>query len=357
MKLIIYNLIFICILCLSLIDFSVIQYQIKVLLICFIGVLLTFFCGFRSVGVDRDSYNYLFMFNIFNSYFDSLSFGVEPGFAFITTLLKKINLDSVNYLFLVFALISVPVKIKFIYKYSKYPILSILIFYSFMYFKQDFTQIRAAVAVAIYVWAIDDILYKRPKIFILKIILASFFHVSAIILCLTYFISSREINKRNYLLTLFGSFVAANLKLTTLFLKLPFFSFLTRLQSYVEKSASGVTDPFNTLGLLFLMQFALSFLLLYFIDTIKDKDKYSIFFVKLLLCGTICLYLFGGLSVAIATRINELLVFSTCISYTYFIYLIKPKLYAVLFVIFLSCVLYWFQMYYSHILINYISWV
>lgn len=354
---IIYNLIFVCILCFSLIDFSVIQYQIKILVICLIGVFLTFFCGFRSIGVDKDSYNYLFMFDTFNSYFDSLSFGVEPGLSFVTTILKKVNLDSVNYLFLAFALISVPVKIKFIYKYSKYPILSILIFYSFMYFKQDFTQIRAAVAVAIYIWAIDDILYKRPKIFILKIMLACFFHVSTIILCLTYFISNREINKRNYFIMLFGSFVASTLKLTTLFLKLPFFSFLTRLQSYIDKSASGATDGFNTFGLLFLMQFVLSFLLLYFIDTIKDKDKYGIFFVKLLLCGTICLYLLGGLSVAIATRINELLVFSTCISYTYFIYLIKPKIASVMVVIFISCILYWFQMSYSHIVANYVSWV
>ena len=314
-----YNLIFVFILCLVTLDFVSVKQFYYLCLLVLLMILLTFFCGFRAVGVDKDSYNYLFMFDIFNGYFDSLYVGIEPGFSVVTMLLKKINLDSVNYLFLVFALLSVPVKIKFIYKYSKYPILSILIFYSFMYFKQDFTQIRAAVAVAIYVWAIDDILYKRPKIFVLKIILASFFHVSAIILCLTYFISNLKINKRNYFLMLLGSFVAANLKLTTLFLKLPFFSFLTRLQSYIEKSASGATDVFNPFGLLFLMQFTLSFLLLYFIDTIKDKDKYSIFFVKLLLWGTICLYLLGGLSVAIATRINELLVFSTCISYTYFI--------------------------------------
>ncbi|MBX9597224.1 MAG: EpsG family protein [Burkholderiales bacterium] len=352
-----YTLIFILILCLVPLDFVIVTRFYRSCLLSLFAITLTFFCAFRAVGVDKDSYNYLSMFNIFYNYFDSLSFGVEPGFSFVTTLLKKINLDSINYLFLVFALISVPVKIKFIYKYSKYPILSILIFYSFMYFKQDFTQIRAAVAVAIYVWAIDDILYKRFKLFFLKIVLASFFHVSAIILCLTYFISNKEINKRNYFLMLFGSFAAANIKLTTLFLKLPFFSFLTRLQSYIEKSASGATDVFNTFGLLFLMQFVISFLLLYFIDIIKDKDKHSVFFVKLLLCGTISLYLLGGLSVAIATRINELLVFSICISYTYFIYFIKPKLYAILFVVFLCGALYWFQMYYSHIVTDYVSWV
>lgn len=352
-----YNFIFILILILSLVDFSIMQYQTKVFIIVTIGIILTSFCGFRSIGVATDSYSYLFMFNTFNNYFDSLSVGVEPGFSVLTTLLKKIGLDSINYLFLVFALLSVPIKIKFIHKYSKYPILSILIFYSFMYFKQDFTQIRAAVAIAIYIWAIDDILCKRFKLFFLKIVLASFFHVSAIVLCITYFISNKEINKRNYFLMLFGSFVAANLKLTTLFLKLPIFSFLTRLQSYIEKSSSGKTDAFNPLGSLFLMQFALSFLLLYFIDNIKNKDKHSIFFVKLLLCGTICLYLLGGLSAGIATRINELLAFSIYISYTYFIYFIKPRIMAVTIVIFLGCTLYWFQMFYDPIMMPYHSWL
>lgn len=330
----------------------------KVLFILITGYLVLF-AGTKELGVDRDSFNYLQMYELFQEYFDALKFGIEPGISIIGVLLRKIGFNEVYDLFFVFALIGVSLKIQAIIKYSPIPLLSIFLYYCFMFFKQDFTQIRAAVATGVFLWSIDDILDKRFIKYALKILLASCFHSSAIVYLPIYFINTNSINKGLYLKCMLGAFILANLKITSILLQLPIISYFGRLQSYADKVSIGASgsDVFNPLGLLFIFQLILGFSMLYFVDIIARKDRYGILFVKLIVIGNIYLYLLGSIAATVATRICELFYVTLFISGVYFIYFIRPLWCGIIFTILVGCVYWAFQMLYDPIMMPYHSWL
>ncbi len=352
-----YDLIFIAILCLVPLNFIIIDRFYVVCSLFLLSAILTLLCGFRAIGVDQDSYNYFFMFNMFNNYFDSLSVGVEPGFSVLTTLLKKVGLDSMNYLFLVFALLSVPIKIRFIYKYSKYPILSILIFYSFMYFKQDFTAVRAAVAIGLFLWAIDDLFERNKYKYFIKIALACFFHISSIAYIPIYFLNTTTINKRMYFWWLWLSAIISNIGLFTVISRLPIISMIGKVEKYSQKVSSGAVEQFNPHGVLFMFNLFLATMIVIFSERIIIKDNRSVLFIKLTVIGNCINFIFGALSATLSGRLSDLFLIMTIISYTYFIYFIRPRVAGIIISVMVAIVLFWFNIYYVNIVNDYFSWL
>lgn len=86
----------------------------------------------------------------------------------------------------------------------------IFIFFTFGFFFGSLDRIRQYLAISVFLLAFDDILKNNFKAYFLKIIIASFFHLSALLLLLLYFLVKIKINKIIivicYIILLYGWF-------------------------------------------------------------------------------------------------------------------------------------------------------
>lgn len=148
-----------------------------------------------ETGTDWDSYYIYYLF---------LQTGItcigymEPGF----TLLTSINANCFNYTFQMacIAFLSI-VLIAWRYKkLSSYPILSLLIWFSTSL--ANIFPVRQSIAVAIFVFSWKYIQEKRLKPFLLSVLIAMTFHVTAIITIPIYFIWHKLYPKKFFIYTI-----------------------------------------------------------------------------------------------------------------------------------------------------------
>ena len=102
-------------------------------------------------------------------------------------------------IFFIYSLIAVTLTIRFIKKYSSSPILSLLIWMSYIFIIQDMIQIRQGVSSAIFLNTIPFIRKRNWKKFFGFNIIGVLFHISALTVLPLYFINVRKLHKRFYL--------------------------------------------------------------------------------------------------------------------------------------------------------------
>ncbi len=121
----------------------------------------------------------------------------EFGYFLLNSLLKTF-VNNVQWLFFFVALITNLMLFKSVKKYSTHISLSLLLYFCTVYFILDMSGIRQAIALNLFLLSIEHIVNKNFFKYLLVILLASSFHISALILLPLYFILSKEI--KNYVL-------------------------------------------------------------------------------------------------------------------------------------------------------------
>ena len=167
---------------------------LKILFI-FIGILLFFISGFRAVGIDRDYYNYI---NLYEENKDSWSFLIEPSFILISKFVKTCFNSNVTFLFVLFALIGVSTKMYAIKQLSEFWSLSLLLYISYSFILQDMTQIRVGVAAGFILLSIEPLYERKFWKFLIFSICAILFHYTALIIILLWFLNPTKINVKLY---------------------------------------------------------------------------------------------------------------------------------------------------------------
>jgi len=109
----------------------------------------------------------------------------EKGYVIFNKILSYISTNP-QFLLIVCALICGISVSYFIYKNSKLPFLSTIIYLGLPCFLINFSGLRQALAIAITLFAVPFIQKKKIIPFVLIVIFASFFHLSAIIFLLAY---------------------------------------------------------------------------------------------------------------------------------------------------------------------------
>lgn len=231
------------------------------------SILLVMFLVLRyNTGYDYDAYIHFYKVlaqekNIFAGRF-------EPGFIFSIYLFRDIlKLSAYSFLFFMGILAVVP-KVKFLYKYSLYPVFSLMLYFPAIFLGQDFGQFRQGIAVSFCFLAIPCILEKNAIKFLFLNLIAISFHYSAIVFLPFYFISRIEItNKRFYLyliISFFISFISLGnivaVIINTLFGKL--------IGVYVISSITGVE---NSSIILFSLNYLIRLFVLIFIFYNRKK--------------------------------------------------------------------------------------
>lgn len=157
------------------------------------------FQGFRSfnVGIDLGSYIPGFM-NIGND--ESIKLGnlvyqnYEAGYVLLNKLLYKLGCSPRVFLFIVSAIIQIPIFYT-MYRYSDKPLLSIFIYFAFGNFLFTFSGLRQSIAMALCFVAFGFIKRKKLLPFLMMVLLASSFHSSALLCIVLYPVYHFEMDK------------------------------------------------------------------------------------------------------------------------------------------------------------------
>lgn len=164
----------------------------------FLAFLVLFLVSALRVGVGTDYYNYnSFFSNCFNStLIHILDLKMEFGFSIICLIISKV-VSSSQWFFAISSFVVVGLIMLGIRKYSVNVWLSVFLYITTMCYFSSFNALRQWIATAIVFYFFNFIRDKRTKEFILLVILASFIHLTALILIPIYFIvKGNRFNKR-----------------------------------------------------------------------------------------------------------------------------------------------------------------
>jgi len=277
----------------------------KTLFFIFMGTLLILIAGFRPIGIDRDSLNYVSVLHV--NLFEANFIDKEPAFWLINELNKILFAGNEQTFFLIFAIIGVSLKLLAIKKLSRLPLFSVFVYICLYFILHEMTQIRIGVASAIFLLAIPDIYNRKFKPFLFKTILATMFHYSAIIMLIVYFLNPYKINfKIFFFLPLIGMFFTFS-GINILTILNPFLSILpdfisNKIELYVSLLDYGKFNQINVFNVYYSSLFLLYYIMLlcysYF------KLQYDALFLKIFGFMLFFFYFLSAIPV-LAFRVSE----------------------------------------------------
>lgn len=225
---------------------------------------LIYFSTFRDgLGEDYDRY----ILRIQSNYI--LNFLNEPAFTLIFSWINEHNLSYIVFFFITSVLVVLfSVLPLFKLPYPFFSILTFLIHFGGGYI-QSFNAIRQCVAVGLFIYAYKFIFERKIFLYILVIIFASFFHLSALLLIPVYWLVDKKIPKGLMIVVLLISVFFPKI------LVMPIFSLLVNMEEY----STYLNDE---MGLaqsgLFLIMSVLFFILLIFKNRFEDNRKLNSIF-------------------------------------------------------------------------------
>lgn len=168
------------------------------------SIILALFTGLRDkyTGADTSNYGSTFLRfkNLDFSYAISEKTGrFESGYKAYMWLIRRIT-DNVNLYFTITAILVAICVGYFIYKNSKNPFMSMILYYTVGAFTFQMTGLRQSLAMAILLLSVEFIKEKKLIRFIILVWLASLFHQSALCFLIAYPIANLKINFKNFVL-------------------------------------------------------------------------------------------------------------------------------------------------------------
>lgn len=181
-------------------------------LACFV---LTFIVGFRSFEwPDTETYAYAFQHQTNTLFQYSISdepYGYnEGGFYFLSAVIRTLTYDYIIYFFIISA-----ITFFFIYKslrtYCLYPLIGLCIYIARFLLARNMMQIRAALAIAVILYALRYAKERNFRKYFLIYVMGSFLHYSIFLALPFYWFNKIPFSRKTICLTIVGAFVIAAL--------------------------------------------------------------------------------------------------------------------------------------------------
>lgn len=283
-------------------------------------IVLFFLCLYIILFVGLRDGDKVWDYSVYQDMYDKKDILVEPTFLAIRYLCKQVLNGTIVLLMIIYAMIAISLKFIAIYKYSTSFFLSILIWLGNLFFIQDFTQIRAAVSISIFLLSIDS-LYNHKKEYFLYFFIALLFHTSSLLMLPLWFLSSKTIQVKRWICLVVITYGLALFKIDfiSLFSMIPIERVQERFISYKMARISSA----NVFSILQLGKIILWGVLLIKYRNLSIKNKYAILLIKILGVSIISLPLFA-IDDAIATRIKEFYSVVEIILFPMLVFVIKP---------------------------------
>ena len=312
--------VFICVVALSILDDDKENVYLQWI---YFGViaLLTLMVGFRPIGIDND-------YNTYLSYYDMVDVGavelVEPSFHIINSFAHI--LGSPQVIFIIYALLAIPLKGYAVSKMSSCWFLSLAVWMNNYFILHECTQIRAAVVGAIFIYAFYYLYERRRWVYASLILCSIFFHYSALLLLPLVVLGCKPINRywRFFLLVAplfcYGVYLKGIDPLTLI--PLPFFQ--EKMEIYEMVRDKGIAEELNVFNLMALFRLGAYYFILWKCDEIYKECK-SIYLMLKIFCVSICSYAFFAYMPAMAIRSSELYGVMDILILPTMIYAVKPE--------------------------------
>ena len=283
--------------------------------------IITLMAALRPLGIDKDSLQY---YSYYLGQFDDI---VEPSFILIRDLVQ-LTLDDVQGVFIAYALLAIPLKCFVFTKLSDEYFLLLAVYMSNFLILHDMTQIRVGAAMAFIFLGFYCLTKEQKWLCTLFVLVATFFHVSAILLLVMVFFSNKDL-KMYYrvILAIIPCLAFASVLFDVDLISLIPFDFVQdKLKIYEEIKDNGTADveKVNIFNAGIMVKMAVYYFVLWKYDTIKPHCDYLPLLLKLFALSYICLGVFNFIAV-FATRISELYGFVEILMVPLIIHAIEPK--------------------------------
>ncbi len=239
------------------------------------SIFLIIIIGFRDISLGQSDTEkvYSVIFNYFSKVDmeETLKYierqNIEKTFylimKFFTSTFKNFHL------FLFFICIPYIASVSYlIYKYSKFPILSYVIFLALNYFSLSFTLLRHVTAMAFIIIALIFLLKDKKMKFLIFVLIASLFHKTALVFLIAYFCDKFRVNIKQVILLI--------IVLTFIFffgndIMEIIFSLINSSHYIGYKNSSGDSIGFFIINVLLLL-FSMRYLKKYTIENSKEAQ-------------------------------------------------------------------------------------
>lgn len=203
-----------------------------------IGSFILFFVSaFRfDVGNDYPPYTQTFVTNLDKTLEQLSTMRMEKGYLLLNRYIQLFT-SNFQYIFIITSLLVVLLLSIFLYKHSKNPSFGLLMFYLFGFYFNSMNFLRNVIAALIIIFAYKYIKDKSFIRFIVLVLLASAFHISALIFIPFYFIFKLKFNY----ITVIGYTVVCGL---IFYFSVPIMEFITKY-IYTNYDPMTSTEMFN----------------------------------------------------------------------------------------------------------------
>lgn len=219
------------------------------------NVILLFFITVRFGDPDYENYSKLFSeISIYN--FNSNQFDGEIGYRVLNALIKTFSSNPLFFFFFL-GLLTLCFTSAFFKKYSKFYLISLLIYFSHAFLLREMTQIRSGLAISICMFSIQYVQRRKFWNFSLIILLAFSIHYIALSFFLVYFLHPFLNSKsKRYGIILIGLLLGVLLNISTVSLILEKLGLSSIIINYIEDDAYnyslGVFNPVIIKSIIFL---------------------------------------------------------------------------------------------------------
>jgi len=322
--------------------------NIKILFLL-LGALLFLVAAFRDGSVVRDYEGYIYIYE------NLLYRDIEFSFIIISWIVKHIFFDNILFLFVIYAILSIGLKITAIRELTTLGLLSLVVYISDFYILHELTQIRSGVATGFFLLCIKPIYERDLKKFILFACCAVLFHYSALPIFLLWFFKGNSINKYVFAAVIPLAYIFYFLQINVVELIIQFipighvqkkYATYVLLQKHVP--AFGMINVFNYV---FLAKCLIFYVLLWKSKLVEEKNKYVNLLLKIEALSLASFVLFSAMP-AFAFRINELLGVVEIILIPFVYYVFKPKLLSTAIVVFIAMCLMLINIFYANLIIS-----
>lgn len=259
----------------------------------------------------------------------------EYSFVLISYIARWIGGDNYYYLFLIYALLGVSLKYMAIKQLTPLVWLSLAIYISYFYSLHELTQIRAGVAAGIGLLSLRFVYEKRFIPFILLILLATFFHTSALLYLPLYLLDGKRIQWKYWgigcVIFLFLYQFLADKILIYLLKFSPAGLIQNKIVNYAERGIQGL-DSTSFSSNMALFSYLLLGIFILFANRMQLYNKYFHLLLKVYILGFAIKIIFSPVVPEIGNRGYEMLSVTSIILIPMLAYIVKPRIIGILLV-------------------------
>ena len=286
--------IFLCFCCI--LDYTDLNIQYKKLVLFFILGVFIFVAGGRfefANGGDWFIYKeYFVAAPVFGNFDDlvPLNLFFEPGFFVLTCFIK---LFSDNFLFYFFSIETISVALLYfsLKEYTRYPLVSLLLYFPLFFLSLDLIAIRSLLAVQLFLYSIQFIVDKKLLKYCLILLIATLIHISAIVLFPMYFILNKFYSKKFVVIVIFIGFIFLLLKIDILTFISQYIP-IAKITEYSDMASENGGSGLSIKHIEFIFIVSLFIAFRQNLQSIYQK-YFNVFFNMFFFYGIITFYFFG----------------------------------------------------------------